>query len=231
MFVTQNPVWTPSQELKCTHIYLEQIYDFTLLWAATNSRLNSPAVNYYSCQLQGHMWPTYTQQGVSSCDTYSFVCEAGTGKLRKTRRKNSTYIMRPYMHSLCSKCGIMLLQVSSAQNVFFFPPRVAMKKPTRAVLVLFPLCHANFLGCLIAPQRQLRVRFFRKGSAQVSRSYTRDSHTWLDEVRVPFHFFKMWMDEVYVPLNVCFSSLRMDDCRITLFFHHYCADYHKKNYL
>lgn len=114
---------------------------------------------------------------------------------------------------------------------FFFPPRVAMKKPTRAVLVLFPLCHANFLGCLIAPQRQLKVRFFRKGSAQVSRSYTRDSHTWLDEVRVPFHFFKMWMDEVYVPLNVCFSSLRMDDCRITLFFHHYCADYHKKNYL
>lgn len=119
---------------------------FSPLWAATNSRLNSPAVNYYSCQLQGHMCPTYTQQGVSSCDTYSFVCEAGTGKLRKTRRKNSTYIMRPYVHSLCSKCGIMLLQVSSAQNVFFFPSPGCYEETHEGGASTFPTLSCQLFG-------------------------------------------------------------------------------------
>lgn len=44
--------------------------------------------------------------------------------------------------SCCCRSGFI------STDVFFFTPRVAMKKHTRAGLVLFPLCHASFVELL-----------------------------------------------------------------------------------
>ena len=127
---------------------------FSPLWAAINSRLNSPVADYYSCQLQGHMWRTYTQQGVSSCNTLT---------LSSARQENygrcAEKIPLTLCGHTCTHCAVNAASCcckSHQHRMFFFfflSLQVAMKKPTRAVLVLFPLCHASFLGCLIAPQR------------------------------------------------------------------------------
>ena len=126
---------------------------FSPLWAAINSRLNSPVVDYYSCQLQGHMWRTYTQQGVSSCNTLTLLSARQENYGRCAEKIPLTLCGHTCTHCAVNAASCCCKSHQHRMFFFFLSLQVAMKKPTRAVLVLFPLCHASFFGCLIAPQR------------------------------------------------------------------------------